>query len=340
MTSRVTRLSALGAAVLMGLAALGVGPTYAGDQDRPAERRMQLSDKIRVVWHGEQPRPKYQKVADVPGIGQTELICRPNNTILRIRANDRRAETQMWMAKFETKNDRSVVAVKTLRIYTFDTSGDDGTGGTGWQAHEGLNQWNPIEDFSKGSAYGVISQRPGRQNNGGGALALPATSFRLNWWWERFAYPGSQYCKMTLKLHTDTERQFGLSWHGDDEAANTSSTSTPIPGFGTAQLRCETGRNGTRSVALATDDPNAFMDYEYITEEGAVSDHVVHYKNLRQDPFTGLVGPVPLPTNGMMRIWWSVNGVKKSWVLSSYVKGNSTSKPELNYCEVAAAPMP
>lgn len=339
MTSRVTRLAAFGVPVLLALAALGVGPTYAGG-DRGGERRLSMSDKMRVVWHGEQPRPKYQKVADVPGIGQAELICRPNNTIVRIRANDRRAETQMWMAKFETKNDRNVVAVKTVRIYTFDTAGDDGSGGTGWQAHEGLNQWNPIEDFSKGSAYGLISQRPGRHNRGGGALAMPATSFRLNWWWERFAYPGSQYCKMTMKLNTDTDQQFGLNWHGDDEAANNATTSTPLPGFGTAELRCETGRNGTRSVALVTDDPNAYMDYEYVTEEGPVADHVVHYKNLRQDPFTGRLGPVPLPTNGMMRIWWSVNGVKKSWVLSSYVKGNSAAHPELNYCEVAAAPLP
>ena len=123
-----------------------------------------MSNRIGVVWQGYQKRPKYQKVADVPGIGQVELMCRPNNTMLRIRANDRRAETQMWMAKFETKNGRDVVAVKNVRIYTFATAADDGTGGTGPQAHEGLNQRNPIEDFAKGSAYGVISQRPGRQN--------------------------------------------------------------------------------------------------------------------------------------------------------------------------------
>ena len=43
---------------------------------------------------------------------------------------------------------------------------------------------------------------------------------------------------------------------------------------------------------------------------------------------TGLLGPVDLPTNGMMRIWWSVNGVKKLWVLSSYMVTNNESKPK------------
>ena len=80
-----------------------------------------------MIWQGDQTRPKYQKVADVPGIGQVELICRPNNTMVRIRANDRRAETQMWMAKFETKNDRDAVAVKNVRVYTYATAADDGT---------------------------------------------------------------------------------------------------------------------------------------------------------------------------------------------------------------------
>ncbi len=338
MTSRVTRAAALVLPLLLALAALGVGPTFAGgDQSR---KGIQMSDRLRVLWHGYQLRPRYEKVADVPGIGQVELVCRPNNTIVRIRANDRRAETQMWMAKLETKNDRDVVAVKNVRIYTFDTASDNGRGGTGPQSHEGLNQRSPIEDFAKGTAFGVISQRPGRHQPGGGPLAVPATAFKLTWWWERFAYPGSQYCKMTLQLNTDTDQQFGLNWHGDDDAANNVSSSTAIPGFGTAELTCETTRQGTRSVALVTDDPNAFMDYEYITQEGLASEHIEHFNGLRRDPFTGRLGPVPVPSNGMMRIWWSVNGVKKSWVLSSYVKSNSAAKPELNVCEIAAAPLP
>lgn len=339
--TRRHHLIALATPLLLVLAALGVAPTYAGDA--PAQRSVQQSKRIVVKWQGYQKRPKYQKVADLPGIGQIELICQPNNTMLRIRANDRRAETQMWMAKFESKNGTDQVAVKQARIYTYATAADDGNGGTGPQAHEGLNQGaHGVEDYAKGSAWGVISQRPGRNRPGGGALSVPATAFKLTWYWERMAYPGSQYCKMTLALKTNTDQQFGLSWHGDDDAASNTTSAANVAGFGEAQVRCETGHNGEQTVALRTDDPAAYMDYEYVQSEGPVSDprHLVHYDDLTWDADTGLLGPVPLPTNAMMRIWWSVNGVKKAWALSSYVVPNNKKGPELNTCEIAAAPLP
>ncbi|WP_028637324.1 hypothetical protein [Nocardioides sp. URHA0032] len=333
-----TRLGALVASLALVLASLGVGPTYAGSRTAK-ERAVQQQSRIVVKWQGYQKRPRYQKTADVPGIGQVDLVCQPNNTMIRLHANDRRAETQMWMAKFETKDGSDRVAVKNVRIFTYATAADDGKGGTGSQAHEGLNQRTPIEDYEKGSAYGVISQRPGRNQPGGGTLALPATSFKLTWYWERFAFPGSQYCKMTLALNTDTDQQFGLSWHGDDEAARQTTSATTLPGFGEARLRCETGRYGEQTVALQTNDPDSYMDYEYVRGEGQVGEHVDHYSDLAWDPVTGLLGPVDLPTNGMMRIWWSVGGVKKLWVLSSYMVTNNDVKPWLNVCEVAAAPV-
>jgi hypothetical protein len=342
MTPRVTRLMALVVPVLLTLAVIGVAPTYAGGPgaEKSAKKVVQATKRMTVKWQGFQKRPTYQKVADVPGIGQVELMCRPNNTMLRIRANDRRAETQMWMAKYETKDGTDRVAVKNVRVYTYATAADDGKGGTGPQSHEGLNQRTPIEDFAKGTAYGVISQRPGRNQPGGGALAMPATSFKLTWYWERFAYPGSQYCKMTLALKTDTSKQFGLSWHGDDEAATRTTSTATIPGFGEAQLRCETGRGGEQTIALKPKDPASFMDYEYIDGEGEVKDHVEQYNDLQYDPETGLLGPVPIHRNGMMRIWWSVGGVKKAWVLSSYMVTNNDPKPWLNTCEIAAAQLP
>lgn len=339
MIGRRTRLLVLSTTLVVAGATLGAVPTYAAKRSDVSQ-----SKQLVVKWQGYQKHPKYQKVADVPGIGQIELMCRPNNTMLRIRANDRRAETQMWMAKFETKDGRDVVAVKNVRVYTYATAADDGDGGTGRQAHEGLNQGaHGIEDFAKGSAYGVISQRPGRDRPGGGTMSLPATSFKLNWYWERMAYPGSQYCKMNLKLRTDTDQQFGLSWHGDDEAEHQSTSTAIIPGFGEAELTCETGRNGDRTVALRPKDPDAYMNYDVIQGEGSVENPDV----LEQidegpgyDPVTGLVGPVDLPRNGMMRIGWTVGGIQQDWVLSSYMVTNNVKNPWLNTCEIAAAALP
>lgn len=340
MTSRVTRLTGLVVALLLALALLGVAPTYAGGEQSRAAKKVQVDNRLRVKWQGYQKRPTYQKVAEVPGIGQVELMCRPNNTMIRIRANDRGAETQMWMAKFEYKEGTKRVAVKNVRVFRYATAADDGSGGTGWQSHEGLNQQSPIEDFQNGYAYGLISQRPGRHQPGGGPLTVPATAFKLTWYWERFAYPGSQYCKMSLALSTDTEQQFGLNWHGDDNAANNVTSLTWIPGFGTVEVRCETGANGAQTVALRPDNPDAYMSWEVTRGEGRVEDRVVDYNPLPYDPWTQMLGPVELPTNGLMRIWWTVGGVTKGWVLSSYMVTNNVRHPELNVCEVAAAPLP
>ena len=337
---------ALVAALSLVLTTLGV-LTATGDAAPGASRKgVSESKRIVVKWNAAKHKkhPTYQKTADVPGIGQVDLVCQPDTTMIKLHANDRRAETQMWMAKFEDKDGSARVAVKNVRIYTYATAADDGKGGTGRQAHEGLNQGaHGIEDFQKGSAYGVISQRAGRDQDAGGALAVPATAFKLSWYWERFAYPGSQYCKMTLKLMTDTDQQFGLNWHGSDEAASHTTSTTSLPGFGQAELRCEAGRSGEQTVALRLDspDPDAYMDYTYIQGEGYADDprRVEVHQDLEYDEVTGLLGPVDLPRNGMMRIKWHVNGATKTWILSSYLVTNNDERPWLNVCEVAAAPL-
>ena len=95
-----------------------------------------------------------------------------------------------------------------------------------------------------------------------------------------------------------------------------------------------------QTVAFRPTDPTtAFLDVEYIQGEGVVDDHVDRYPGLGVDPTTGLLGPVDLPRNGMMRLWASVGGVKRGFVLSSYYVVNNTEKPWLNLCEVAAAPL-
>ncbi len=325
-------------------------PTY-GDGGpavarQPVARKAVVQTKRVVVsWSAKQKRRKvFQRTANVPGIGQVDLVCRPKSTMLRIRPNSRNPETQMWLAKFEPKRGEDDVAVKDVRVYRYATADDDGRGGTGPRAHEGLNQDGRIEDFAKGTAYGVISQRPGRNRPGGGALTTPATSFTLNWWWERFRHPGYQYCRMALTLRTDTTRQFGLSWHGSDEAATRQTSTTTIPGVGDAIVTCEPGSMADdQTVAFrprGSAAARSFLDYEYVQGEGGVDDHVDHYDDLDYDPVTGLLGPVELPRNGMMRIWVSVGGVKRAFVLSSYYVVNNAAKPWLNVCEVAATPLP
>lgn len=336
---------AVGVLVLLpGLVGLGPVPSYGEGGTTARVAAVHKDKRVVLTWRGEKKRRVYVKTSNVPGIGQVDLVCRPQSVMIRVRPNSRRPETQMWLAKFEEKSGRDVVAVKNVRVYTYATAADDGKGGTGPRAHEGFNQQTPIEDFSTGSAYGVISQRPGRNQPGLGALSAPVTSFQLTWWWERFRHPGYQYCSMSLKLHTDTGQQFGLTWHGSDEAAVQTTSTTKIDGLGDAIVTCEPGSNADdQTVAFrptGKKPETSFLDFEYVQGEGDVDDHVDHRADLDYDPETGLLGPIDLPRNGMMRIWATVDGVQRAYVLSSYYVVNNDKRPELNSCEVAATQLP
>ncbi|MFC7496533.1 MULTISPECIES: hypothetical protein [unclassified Nocardioides] len=323
------RRLALATALALVAAGLGVASPATA-----ARTPVDQTTRVVVKWKGERQRQVQQKSANVPGIGRIDLVCRPTSTMVRVRPTSRSPETQMWLAKFEQKGGRDVVAVKNVRVYT----------GTGSRAHEGLNQRSPIEDFSSGTAYGVISQRPGRDQAGGGALTTPVTSFRLTWWWERFRHPGNEFCRMALKLRTRSDGQFGLTWHGTDEALTHTTSITTVPGLGEAIVTCEPGSTAyDQTVAFrptGAHPESAYLDVEYIQGEGAVDDHVERYSGLGYDPVTGLLGPVDLPRNGMMRLWVSVDGVQRAYVLSSYHVVNNDRDPRLNLCEVAAAPLP
>ena len=340
MIRRSGSLLALGSALALVVAGLAAPQSAAA----PARTSVDRTTRVVVKWQGDRRKRVYQRSANVPGIGRLDLVCRPTSTMLRIRPADRRAETQMWLAKFERKRGRDVVAVKNARVYAYATAADDGRGGTGPRAHEGLNQHTPIEGFSTGSAYGVISQRPARNRPGGGAVTTPVTTFELSWWWERFRHPGRQYCRMALDLRTRSDAQFGLTWRGTDEAATQRTSTTTIPGLGEAVVTCEPGSMAAdQTVAFrpaGARPETAVLDVEYIQGEGEVDDQVDRYEGLGYDPVTGLLGPVDLPRNGMMRLWVTVDGVQRGYLLTSYYVVNDDKDPRLNLCEVSAAPLP
>lgn len=305
-----------------------------------------VTKTLTLSWQGSTPQHRLQQTAStrVPGIGQLKLVCKPHNTMVRIVPDDRNRETTMWLAKYEKKGGRDVVAVKNVRVYRFDTALDDGTGGTGRAAHEGLNQETPIETFSSGYAEGVISTRTGRHLPGGAMAAVPATALKLSWWWENFREP-QQYrtCRMDATLSTDLSQAALLTWHGDQDAgapqdgggSDRTVVTADLAPLGTLELRCEPGRRGARWVSLLTDDPAATVLARTISGEGEVRDHV---EEDSLDAGGGRVGPLDLPENGMMELNWTAHGRTANLFLSSYWIANDETSPALNLCEVAAAP--
>lgn len=295
---------------------------------------------IIVSWKGTQKTKDYSKSAVVPGIGTVTLVCKPDSTMVRLFASDRDAETQMWMSKYETKDNHAVVAVKAARVYRYATSADDGTGGTGYWSHEGLNQQTPIENYSSGYMDGIISQRPGRNLPAAGAPMKPVTSFKLNWYWNGFRYPDDyRSCKIDAVFTTRLDTRLGVSWHGEADADGNVFQVTTLPSIGELLIRCEDntdGEGGIQSIALAPESQNSEVYVEYVTGEGRVEDHVDGISN-GFDPETQKLGPFLLPRNGMMRLFFTVGDKQRAFIVSSYYITNNKRFPGLNLCEVSAA---
>lgn len=336
MTPRATRLVALAVPMLLAMAGVGAAPAYAGAARR-ADDPIQ-TQRIVVKWDGMQKKPKYEKRATVPGIGNVALVCRPNSTMIEIRPYTTAPETQMWLAKYEdTDGDDQAdsVAVKNVRVYRYATAADDGNGGTGPTAHEGLNRRGRIENRNAGGyAYGIISQRPGRNRPAGAASLPPTTTFSLTWFWNGFDYDQPwRSCTMVLTMTTFDSSDFGVNWHGDDDATGHGSSSAIVDGT-TFTATCEPKpKGGDRSLRIEPSDSSVYV--EEISGEGAIGDHVESYTQPADDAEHAIDG-MTIPRNGMLRLRYA----DRWWLLSSYLVVNNDAKPWLNVCEVAAAPMP
>lgn len=303
---------------------------------------VQKVQRVKVSWRGSAKKRTYSQRAVIPGIGQVALVCRPDQTLVKLIANDPTAETQMWMAKYQTKNGERTVATKTARIYRYANADDTGKGGTGRTASEGLNELTRIENYSSGYMDGVISQRAGRQRSGSALATRPVTSFTLDWWWTGFRHPADwRQCKISATFRTRFDTRMGISWHGNDDTAP-ESRSWPAPGLGTLGLTCSrrdpesVDADDQQTVTLTTADPDAHVWVEYVTGEGTIDDHIEAFQ-LDRDDETGQVGPLDVPRNGMMRLYYTVGSVTRSYILSSYWVTNNTLKPQLNLCEMALA---
>lgn len=292
---------------------------------------------LAVDWSGATKRVETAS-ANVPGIGTIQLICRPNDTMVMLEVSNRGAETQMWMAKYQKKGGRETVAVKTVRLYQYANADDNGRGGTGTKGDEGLNVSSPIENSSSGYMQGVISQRPGRNRAAANATLAPVTSFQLTWYWNGFRSAASkQSCDIDLQMSTDLSPRLGLDWHGSSDASRRSSRSITIGGLGTLSVSCPGDPHGGQTITLTPSRPtNAWLYAQTITGEGQVA-YQVQNTELGTDPVTGQLGPLDLPQNGILQVYYTVGGRDFDFIVSSYYVTNNAKHPALNLCEVAVA---
>lgn len=337
---RPVRAAAAGLVVLLvSSMLLGAAPVRAAERSAATAAPERLVQRITVKWDPGTRRKVYSKNAVIPGIGELALICRSNLTMIRLHTENRQLETQMWLQKYEVKNDHNVVAVKVPRIYRYAHALDTGKGGTGYYAAEGLNKVTPIENYSSGTINGIISQRAGRHQSGGSLAPKPVTSFELSWYWNGFRHPADyRSCRIDAVFTTVLDQRAGITWHGTADAAGRDTQRTRLPGIGWLDLECraETDPSGAaQTLTVVPDDPDADLYVERVFSEGWVEDHVVRSSYVPDD--SGVLGPVPLPGNATLRLRVRVAGADRWLMVSSYRVTNNPD-PRLNLCEVSAAP--
>lgn len=340
--------------VLAGAALVGAVAPAAAAAASPVPATTSLRQQVGVDWTGSKAGGDRTRF-NVPGIGTGEVICRRDSAMVRISPNDRTAETSMWTALVQPKGGAESVAVRNARVYRFSTPTSDVPSGTGPSTHEGLNQENRIEDAGAGRAFGLISQRSSRRAPA--QSTAPQTSFTLRWHWTGFRGPKQNArclvtARFTTALPADAKirrRQagllrrspgpatngFGLDWHGDaDSAGRTESPAIQLPFLGSLQARCPSGHGAQPSLVLTPDDRSAPPRVKVTTFEGEGFE-VGNTSVWPVDPVTGLIGPIPLPGNGLVRVDVS-RGKRQSNVIVSSVLKTNDPVPAENFCEIAA----
>lgn len=339
-------LVALLAAILVCPAlAVVASPALAGEPAEGVSRNAPPGTRTQQVtlrWQGRTPPRLQRRSVEVPGIGALTLHCRPAKVQLSLEADVRDRETQLWIAKYEDKDYGRAVAVKTVRIYRHANARDPGDGGTGNPQHEGLNQRrgvNGVENYGSGYGHGIISQRGSRAVAVGGDALAPVTTFDVDWYWNGFDHPARfRSCRIDLSLVTTVRDPIGVNWHGDDDARSHDRQRTRVPAVGTVRLRCSTGRLGKRLLSIAPRRSRTQLYVEKVQAEGRVEDHV-STRTLVRDPETGLIGPVSIPNNGLLRLFVD-NGRRTVAFIVSSVQRTNDPRGKLNACETAMGRFP
>lgn len=339
-------------------AAVGVAMCAVGVQAAGAQSTSSLSQKVNVSWRDGQWAGHARATFAIPGIGAGELVCKPDTTWIRMIPADPRAENSMWNVKFQIKNGVAESAVKNVRVYRFSTPTSTARHGSGRTAHEGFNERTPIEAAGTGSMVGLISKR-GARNAPGGPGVTP-TGFQLSWRWTGFGTSAAR-CDVNATFATRIAGRsrsvagglsrdvrnalrpvfsFNLNWHGEAEAPAAAARphSLAVPGIGTLAATCQTGIGGPSYLTL-TPAARAAPFARVVAYQGEGIHNSVQ-TDYYTDPTSGLLGPIPLPVNGMLLAtllpaWHASPDRAAQLVVSSLHKTNDPSPAE-NYCEISA----
>lgn len=252
-----------------------------------------------------------------PGIGDGQILCRPDAQWIRFFPADRSRDVAMTLWTFRDWEGGSEVAIREPEMTQF----------TGPDFNEGLNKFTPSEKRSHGSFVGIVGD--GLPPAGAFGSGRSPTEIRLTWSWD-FTDPADARCAVVATLTSQgpgtagaVARGLSLAWRGADAVPSDTTATTPLPGLGTVRLRCDARPEGVRQLVVEPDA--ALPGLVLTTYEGSDRSD----RALGHTPYT-----LPLPNSGLVEASTPSGGPLRLLVASRW-KVNDPDPAE-NFCRLSA----
>ncbi len=272
--------------------------------------------QVSVSWSGGSWQGADTAGFSVPGIGDGQLVCRPDTQWVRVFPSQRSRDVAMTLWTSRDWGGGSEVALREAQMTAF----------TGADFNEGMNKFTPPEKRSHGSFTGVVGD--GLPPAGTFGAGRAPTELRVSWTWD-FEDPAGARCSVTATLTSQgpgssgtVARGLALGWNGESGVPADTTLSTPVPGLGTVRLRCDARPEGVRTLVLEPDP--ALAGLAVTTYEGSDSST----RTSGEAPFV-----VALPNNGLVEAA-TPSGKPLRILLASRWKVNDPD-PAQNFCRLS-----
>jgi hypothetical protein len=297
---------------------LGPGRAPAGNApgDPPPPAAGAVVQQVAVSWSGGRWQGADSAGFTIPGIGDGQLVCRPDTQWVRVFPSDRSREAAMTLWTFRDWEGGSEVALREAQMTAF----------TGADFNEGFNKFTPPEKRSHGSFTGIVGD--GLPAPGTWGAGRAPTELRLSWNWD-FEDPAGARCSVVATLTSAgpgsggaVARGLALGWNGESGVPADTTLATPVPGLGIVRLRCDPRPDGARQ--LVVEPTVALTGLTATTYEGSESST----RALGEAPYV-----VALPNNGLVEAA-TPSGAPLRIVLASRWKANDPDAAQ-NFCRLS-----